>query len=41
MLKQTLYKEGLVFSSYQEDVPVDFRNWPDTNDYEKSEEVSI
>lgn len=32
MLKQTLYKEGLVFSSYQEDVPVDFRNWPDTND---------
>lgn len=32
MLKQTLYKEGLVFSSYQEDVPVDFKNWPDTND---------
>lgn len=32
MLKQTLYKYGLVFSVYENDKPIDFKNWPDTND---------
>ena len=32
MLKQTLYKDGLVFSVYENDEPIDFKNWPDTND---------
>lgn len=32
MLKQTLYKDGLVFSVYENDEPIDFKNWPNTND---------
>lgn len=32
MLKQTLYSDGLVFSVYHDGEPVDFKNWPDTND---------
>lgn len=32
MLKQTLNSEGLVFSVYRNGEPVDFKNWPETDD---------
>lgn len=32
MLKRTIYNDGLVFSVYQGEEPIDFKNWADTND---------